>query len=138
MNTSMQSLWKNTLWALVASVIANVIVDVIAKMIIVVPPDFAPAMIAPVAMVTAISTIGAAIVFAIIRKFSKNPNFVFKVVAYIVLIVSFIPDALLLDVQKGITIPVVILLMIFHVVAALIIINRFTKHTVPATAYVKK
>ncbi len=132
MTQNIYPLWKSTLLAAIISIVANIILVTIAKLFITTPSYFPELLAFSIALFTFVGTLGAAIVFAIIRKFSKNPNHVFKVVAYIVLVLSLIPDAMLYDKTAGIGMGPVITLMLTHVVAAVIIIKVLTQHTRPA------
>ncbi len=68
--------------------------------------------------------VGAAAVYAIMRRFMDTPDRAYKVIATVVLILSFIPDAMIVGETtgtfSGATWPSALLLMLLHVTTALI------------------
>src|SRR5262245_28091751 len=92
--------WRRLLWvgplAIVASVIANQIIHFVALALLNISPDFPPLMIGPPIMFTIIGVLGAVIVYAIIGRLSRRPIRLFRAIALIVLVLSFIPDIALL------------------------------------------
>jgi hypothetical protein len=115
--------WRRLLWvgplAIVASVIANQIVQFIALALLNISPDFPPLMIGPPIMFTIIGVLGAVIVYAIIGRLSRRPIRLFRVIALIALVLSFIPDIGLLtsNMLPGTSLTAVLTLAIMHVVA---------------------
>jgi Co/Zn/Cd efflux system component len=90
----------------------------------------------PVSALTIIGVIGAIIVFTIVRKFSKNPNSTFTLIAVAVLLVSFLPDVFvhhLGPMFSEITLDGSILLMTLHTACALITVLALTRLTKPAS-----
>lgn len=85
----------------------------------------------PVVMFTVIGTIGATIVYAIMRAMMADPKKAFIWVSAVVLIVSFIPDYLIIGKTSGPfaggTLPEALVLMLLHVVAAVIIVWALVK-----------
>ena len=57
--------------------------------------------VAPIAIFTVIGVLGAVIVYAAMRVFLRNPNRSFLIVAGIVLVLSFIPDLLIVGQTSG-------------------------------------
>ena len=125
---SKTSLWKSGLLALVAAVVANIAVRAGAVALFDIPAEFPPlASSGPVVFFTSVGTVGAVLVFAVIASMSRRPVAVFRVVAGVVLLVSFFPDLWLLSEQgaagfPGATAAGVGVLMGMHVVAAAIIV----------------
>jgi len=75
--------------------------------------------------------LGAVLVFAILRRFARRPVRIFRVVAVIVLVLSFVPDLWLLAARDrlpfpGATLQSVATLMFMHVVAAAIAVGMLT------------
>ena len=122
------ALWKSGLLALLAAVVTNYAVRAGAVALFDIPAEFPPlAGPGPVVFFTVISTIGAVGVFAGIASVSRRPVGVFRVVAGLVLLVSFSPDLWLLTEQgavgfPGATAAGVGALMLMHVVSAAIIL----------------
>jgi len=125
----MESLWKRGLKALVWAVVANLVVWWLGVSLLTIPSEFPPlAGAAPTVFFTTVGAVGAVLVFALLRRVSDRPALVFRRVAVVFLLLSFIPDLLLLteggrDAVPGVTVPGVAVLMIMHVVAAVIIIR---------------
>jgi hypothetical protein len=83
-----------------------------------VAPGFRPIAVAPVAFLSAVGVLGAAGTYLVIDRFSDDPGRPFRLVAVAVLVLSFVPDVLLLSADPAATVPAVVVLMIMHVVVA--------------------
>jgi uncharacterized membrane protein YozB (DUF420 family) len=89
------------------------------------PSNFPPLQFGPIAIFTAIGVALGVIVFAIISRAARQPARTFRIVALIALLVSLVPNILLMinptaaPVPGGST-PAFGMLMIFHVIAALV------------------
>jgi len=117
--------WAGPL-AIIASVVANLIVRFIALAVFDIPGRFSPlANPGPVIALTTLGVAGAVIVFAIVSRFARHPARLFRVIALVVLLLSFLPDLRLLKVQ-GATVPAVGTLMFMHIVAAAISVGLLT------------
>jgi hypothetical protein len=110
-------LWVGPL-AIVAAVIANQIVRIIAVSLLNISPEFPPLQIGPPIMFTIMGVLGAIIVYAIIGRLSRRPIRLFRVIALIVLVLSFLPDIGLLtsNMMPGTTPAAVLTLASMHVV----------------------
>lgn len=87
------SVWRGGLIALVASLVVNHIIRLIAVALLNPDPGFVPLTTwAPVTMFTIIGVVGATIVYALLRRFTANPNRIFTTVAIVVFVVMLIPD----------------------------------------------
>src|SRR5262245_33092727 len=118
-------LWLGPLTVII-SVVANVIIWLIAKAVLNIPPRFAPlADPGSVIVLTIIGVTGAVIVFAIVSRFARHPIKLFRIIALVVLLLSFLPDIGLLTIP-GMSTPAVIVLMLMHVVAAAISVGLLT------------
>jgi hypothetical protein len=122
--------------AIVGSVIANLIVRWIGMLLVPVNADFVPlATWQPTAVMTTLFLVVATIVFLIVNAFTANPPRVYNIVALIALVVSLIPNVMMLLNPAGVTLPnsgppttgAAIILMIQHVVAYAITVWSFTK-----------
>jgi drug/metabolite transporter (DMT)-like permease len=124
--------FKNLALAIVYSAVANVVFIFIVKLFVHPPSTFSPFMYPPIVMLTALGVFAAGIVYAIIKKFFKKYNTVFTWVAVVALLLSYIPDIQLYTSYPrdpdtvGITIPIVIILMITHTIAAYIAVTKLT------------
>ncbi len=118
------SLVKSGAIALVTSVVANHFIQVGALALFDIPPEFPPLQgAAPVVFFSVIGVLAGLGVFAGIGGVSSRPVPVFRVVAGIVLVVSFIPDLWLLTESgaasfSGATPAGAGTLMLMHVVSA--------------------
>ncbi len=96
--------------------------------------DFPPLSWGPPIAFTLIGVLGAVIVFALIGRFASRPITLFKRVALGVLVVSFLPDILLLVSQAmpGTTVAAVAALAVMHVLAWTIAVRMLTTMAVKA------
>lgn len=118
--------------AIVGSVVVNLIVRAIGMLIFDVSAEFEP-LADPTGTIlfTSVLVLIGVIVFAIVDRVSKNPVRVFNIIALIALIVSFVPDILMLVNPGqvpfgGITLPAVLILMVMHVTAYLVTVYVLT------------
>ena len=112
-------LWVGPL-VVVATTVANVIFTLVVTRLLGMSEEF-PALTPPaIAMFTGVGIIGAVIVFAIVARFAREPISLFRKIALAVLLVSLVPDLLLLVAppEMRATVTQVIVLMLTHVVAA--------------------
>jgi hypothetical protein len=111
-------LWVGPL-AIVASVIANQIVHLLALSLFNISPDFPPLQFGPPIMFTIMGVLGAVIVYAIVGRLSRRPIRLFRVIALIALVLSFIPDIGLLtsNMLPGTSLIAVGTLAVMHIVA---------------------
>lgn len=118
--------------ALAGALIATLLVRVAALAIFDIPPEFLPlAEPGPTIFFTAVSTLGAIGTWALMRRLVSGPDRAFRWLAWIVLLVSFVPDLWLLTdgaatAFPGATVPAVGTLMLMHVVAAAVIVRSLT------------
>ena len=123
-------LWVGPL-AVLASVIANVLVSITAVALLCISPEFDPLHVGPVIGFTVVGVLGAVLVFALVARFSRRPVRLFRRIALVVLLLSFMPDLSLLNASPyaGTTVQSVIALMLMHVVAWLISVSLLTTLT---------
>jgi hypothetical protein len=124
---NMGRLLQTTGLALVAAVCGNVVVGWLLGATLAISSEFPPFQVGPIALLTGIGTLGAAIVFAVVQSVSRQPLRTFRAVAIGALIVSLIPNLLLAFNPTAAPIPGgtatgYIALMILHVVAAAIVL----------------
>jgi hypothetical protein len=83
----------------------------------------------PPVIFTIVGVLGAVIVYAVIGRFSRQPVRLFRRVALVTLVVSFIPDILMLitGFNPGTTAANVAVLILMHVVAWAITVGMLTR-----------
>lgn len=133
MQENLMTLWKSGIIGAVFSVSVNIILLFLLKPLTGVPENFMALSPSPVIGWSVIGIVGATIVYALLRKYAKKPKDLFGLVSFVVLLASFIPDVLILDMTSGpfagATWGAVFLLMLMHVVVAGIVTYLFIKKT---------
>ena len=121
-------LWAGPL-TILAAIVANVIIQQIAVAVLRPDPAFMPLTFAVPIVFTFIGVLGALIVYAVIGRFARQPIQLFRRVALVTLVVSFIPDILMLitGFNPGTTAANVAVLMLMHVVAWAIAVGMLTR-----------
>ncbi|MDH3208189.1 MAG: DUF6069 family protein [Gemmatimonadota bacterium] len=123
-----ESLWIAGLKAVGGAVIATLAVRWLGVTVLTIPPEFLPlAGPGPTIFFTTVSGVAAVGVFALVRRLSSRPVSLFRKIAGVVLVLSFLPDLGLLsegaaDAFPGATPAGVSVLMLMHVVAAAVIV----------------
>ena len=125
-------LLKASALAIVASVVANLIIRVIAVSLLGIGQEFPPLSWGPPIVFTIMGVLGAIIVFAIIARFSKRPIRLFRIVALVVLVLSLLPDIGLLNsnAMPGTSLASVGARMLMHLAAGAITIWLLTTRTI--------
>jgi hypothetical protein len=123
-------LWVGPL-TIVAAVVANVIIRLLALALLPISPAFPPLQPAQPIFFTVIGVLGAAIVFAIVGRFARRPIRLFRIIALIALLISFLPDIGLLasNMMPGTSALSVGVLMLMHIVAFAISVGMLTRLT---------
>jgi hypothetical protein len=120
-------LWVGPL-AVLASVVANLIFTMIGNQLLGVSPEFPALTPGAIAVFTAVGVLAAVVVFALVARFARRPIWLFRRIALVALLLSFIPD-LALPFMPGPD-PVgareVVLLALTHVVAAVVSVALLT------------
>jgi uncharacterized protein DUF6069 len=126
-------LWRAALVAVLASVAINLVARLIALAVLQIPADNHQLnSVGPVATLTTVGAFGAIAVFALVRRLARRPAFVFMLIAGAALLLSFIPDVLLLVHHQNGTTPVsVAVLMFLHVLAAITIVWTLVRLGLP-------
>ena len=125
-------IWRAGLIAIVASVAANLLIRWVLLLIFDISPEFPPFYAAPIALLTAIGGLLATVTYWIITRVSKRPVRTFWIVAIIALLISLLPDLASAMSPESVPVPGVtatafLLLMIFHVVAAVVDVLVLTR-----------
>lgn len=123
---------KAFLAALVGSVVINAVLLFVFRSLVINPDMPLHALSLPLVTVfTTIGAVGATIVYAIMRAFMSNLNKIFIWISAVVLVLSFIPDFLIIGQTTGPfaggTVGTAILLMVMHVAAAAAIVYSLVK-----------
>lgn len=126
-------LWVGPL-AVIASVIANGIVRVVAVPLLNIPPEFQPLTWGQFIFLTVVGTGLGAIVFAVVARFAKRPIRTFRIISVVALLLSWLPDLGLLAAgdrapYPGTSLSSVGVLMFMHVVAAVVSVGLLTTLT---------
>src|SRR5262245_59290416 len=111
-------LWVGPLTIIVA-VIANQVVQLLALSLFNISPEFPPLQSGPPVAFTIMGVLGAVIVFAIVGRLARRPIRLFRRIALVVLLLSFLPDIALLatGALPGTSLVAVGTLAVMHVVA---------------------
>jgi hypothetical protein len=115
-------IWLGGLVTIGLSIIGNLILLWIANLLVEIPPEFAPLDPLRISVFTVAFLIPAIIIYAMLAKKAKHPIRTYRIIGWIFLIMSFIPDIAMLyvDFMPGATVTAVIILMLTHVVPGLI------------------
>ena len=100
-----------------AAVVVNVVIRTVAVFVFGIGEGFLALGLGPTVVFTVIGMVGAVAVFGLILRFSRRPAWLFGRVALVVLLISLVPDVLLLVAPSipGATVPGVLTLMVEHV-----------------------
>jgi MFS family permease len=120
-------LWLIGLLAILASEIVNVMLATLAVSLLSVPPSMQLQL--PVYSVfTIVGVLGAVLVFALINRLSRRPIQLYRIIATIVLLISFVPDFLLLS-APGAHVSDVAVLIVMHIATFLVTVGMLTTLT---------
>jgi hypothetical protein len=122
--------WAGPL-AIVAAIVANIVIQQIAVAVLQPDPQFMPLTLPVPIVFTLVGVLGAVIVYALVARFASRPVRLFRRIALVTLLISFIPDILMLitDFNPGTTFANVVVLMLMHVIAWAISVGVLTKLT---------
>jgi hypothetical protein len=117
--------------AIVAATLANVVLQQIAVALLNPDPAFLPLTLMPPIVFSVVGVLGAVIVYALVGRFAQTPEPLFRRIALITLVVSFIPDILMLvtGFNPGTTLANVVVLILMHVVTWAIAVELLTRLT---------
>ncbi len=99
------------------AVLVNVVIRTVAVSVLGIGEGFEPLGLGPTVFFTTVGIAGAVVVFGLMLRFAKRPVRLFRRVALAVLLVSLVPDVLMLfsGSMPGTTVAGVITLMVEHV-----------------------
>ena len=116
------------LGTIVAAVLANVIVFFICGTFVAYDPQFLPlASVGAIVIFTVFPAIIAAVIYAILLRFIRNPARIFTIIAVVALAISLIPDLTYIPTVPGVTTAQTAVLLLMHFVAAIVIVGGLTR-----------
>jgi len=121
-------LWVGPL-TIIASIAAVLVVRAAALRLVDRPPRFAPLAVGPPIVDTTVLVAAAVIVFAVVAATARQPLRLYHRIAFVALIISFIPDLLLPGRWPGATWPIASALMTMHVAAWWVTVTMLTRLT---------
>ena len=119
-------LWQVGLLTVLAAVVVNVLYLQVLLAAFPLPRDFLPFTPGPITFFTLLGALGAVLAFALVRRLSAHPVRTFWIVAVIALILSVVPNIVLMGADPatlpfpGFTPQNAVVLMTFHALAALV------------------
>ncbi|MBV9787261.1 MAG: hypothetical protein JOZ51_03745 [Chloroflexi bacterium] len=117
---------------IVAAVLANLVVYYIGSAIVGYNPDFVVLSTNGGTIIfTLVPAIVAVLLYAILLRFTRQPERIFTIISVIVFIVTLIPDFTYIPSVPGSSNPQTAILVIMHVVAAVVITWMLTKLSRP-------
>ena len=114
--------------------IAAVLVVRIAAVSILEPTEFPPLDWEPPIVFTAVLVTAAVLVFAVVARLATTPLRTYRRIAFVVLVLSLVPDFLLPGSDPDATWPAVSALMVMHVAAWWVTVQMLTRLTVRAVS----
>jgi hypothetical protein len=129
--------WKNTAAAAaigaVGSLVVNSVIALLAKAIFDIPDEFQPLTLPVYGFLTVVGAIIGAVVWHLIVARSRNASGVLRVLVPTVVVLSLIPDVMLLanESQPGTTTAGVVALMLMHVAVAAVTVAALRRFTPP-------
>ncbi len=103
--------------AVVLSVLVNAVL-VVGLDTLDIAPGFDALTLPPVTFLSAVGAVGATVVYWALSRYVTDVDRVFVRVAGVVLVLSFIPDIALLELDPAATVPGVVALMVMHLTVA--------------------
>ena len=125
------TLAKRGLAAVLAAVVVNVAVTLIADAAGV-APNLDPLSVGPVALFTALGVVGATITYGVLDRLVTDPDRAFTAVAVVVLVLSWVPDAVFAPTLPGATTAGVVVLGFMHLTTAVVAVVVLTDRYAPA------
>ncbi len=111
------------------AVLVNVVIRTVAVSVLGIGEGFLPLGVGPTVVFTMVGMAGAVVVFGLMLRFAKRPVRMFRRVALAVLLVSLVPDVLMLlaPSMPGTTVAGVLTLMVEHVVSWAVAVGVLTR-----------
>ena len=127
-----KNVWLAAVVAIVGALVATLGIRLLALAVLDVPPEFPPlAGPGPTIFFTVVAGLAAVSVYALLRRMARRPDTLFRRIALVVLVASFLPDLWLLtegaqEAFPGATWAGVGILIAMHVGAAVAIVWALT------------
>jgi hypothetical protein len=115
-------LWVGPLAAVTAAV-TNILVRTISVALFDIAPGFQPLALGPVVVSSIVGALGATIVFAVVGRFARRPIRLFRIIAVVVLLLSFLNPLVVLP---GASSQIILTLEFMHLVVAAISVALLT------------
>ena len=114
--------------AVALAVVVNVVIRTAAVSVFGIGEGFLPLGVGPTVLFTAVGMVGAVVVFGLISRFARRPVRLFRRVAVVVLLISLVPNVLMLfsGSMPGTTVAGVGTLMVEHVASWAIAVGVLT------------
>ena len=114
--------------AVAVAVVVNVLIRTVAVSALGIGDGFLPLGVGPTVVFTVAGMVGAVVVFGLILRFARRPIWLFRRVALVVLVISLVPDVLLLFSGSipGATVASVGTLMVEHVASWAVAVGVLT------------
>jgi hypothetical protein len=121
-------LWLVGLFAIIAAVVVNAVIATAAVSFLPIPASSMQIRVPMVYSVfTVIGSLGAVLVFALVARFSRRPIRLYRIIATVALVLSFIPDLALSSFLGGAVTVAVLLFM--HIATYLVCVGMLTNMT---------
>lgn len=127
-----RALTRRGLLAVALSVVANAITLAGAQALRI-APEFRALSWSPIIFLTVLGAVGAVVAYWLLRRWTDDPDRTFTLVAGVVLVLSFVPDLLLLAFDEAATVLGVVVLMVLHVAVAAVCVAVLTGTTATET-----
>ncbi len=113
--------------AIFAAIAVNVPIYFVGRAFVAYNPEFAPlADVIVTVITTTIYTAAAALVYALVLHFSRNPVRTYLIVAVIALVVTLIPDFTYIPTERGSSAGQTAILVLMHILPAPVIVYLLT------------
>ena len=110
------------------AVVVNVVIRTLAVSVLGIGEGFLPLGLGPTVFFTVAGMVGAVVVFGVMLRFARRPVRLFRRVALVVLLISLVPDVLMLfsGSMPGTTVAGVLTLMVEHVASWAVAVGVLT------------
>jgi hypothetical protein len=113
-----------------AALLANILVYFVAGLFVAYNPQFLPlATVGGTIVFTIVPAVVAVVIYALLLRFTRDPERIFTSLAAVVLVVSWIPDLTYIPDVPGASTGQTAVLMLMHLVAAVVIVGMLTRLT---------
>ncbi len=114
--------------AVAVAVVTNVLIRTVAVSVFGIGEGFLPLGVGPTVLFTVWGMLGAVVAFGLILRFARRPVRLFRRVALVVLLISLVPDVLMLfsGLTPGVTVAGVVTLMVEHVASWAVAVGVLT------------